>query len=147
MLNLETGRTLFQPPFEYFDSRADAIVGWIRSNRLDISCFVWPGGAACVTYDMTIIAVEGKCWEETTEEELLGNLAPAPGRHSPRKLLVLGPDHPDTYMIRTGEGTLGMLRIVGLNQKGLGVDICYKLINPAKSVSVRPVVGSKLSEL
>jgi hypothetical protein len=146
ILDLETGRSLLQPPFEYFNFRADAIMAWIRSNSLDISCSIWSGGAACVTYDMTMVAVEGKCWEETTEEELLGNPALAPGRHSPRRLLVLGPDRPDTYVFRTGEGTLGMLRIVGLSQHGRGVNICYKLINPAKSLSVRPVVVSKLSE-
>jgi len=145
IVDLETGRTLVQPPFD-FNSRADAIMGWIRTNGLDISCSVWPGGTACVTYDMTIVAVEGKCWEEITEEKLLGNPALAPGRHSPRRLLVLGPNRPDTYMFRTGEGTLGMFRIVGLNQHGRGVNICYKLINPSKSLSGRPVVASKLSE-
>jgi hypothetical protein len=136
IMDLETGRALRQPPFEYFNSRADAIMAWIRSSGLDISCSVWPGGAACVTYDMTLVAVEGKRWEETTEEELLGNPALGPGRHSPRRLLVLGHNRPDTYMFRTGEGTLGMLRIVGLSQHGRGVKIRYKLVNPTKSLSV-----------
>ena len=146
ILDLETGRALLQPPFEYFNSGADAIMAWIRSHHLDISCSVWSGGAACVTYDMTLVAVEGKCWEETTEEELLGNPALAPGLPSPRRLLVLGPDRSDTYLFRTGQGTLGILRIVGLSQHIPGVNICYKLINPAKSLSVRPVVASRLSE-
>ena len=147
LLDLETGRTLLQPSFEYFNSRADALMAWIRANGLDISCSVWSGGAACVTCDMTIVAVDRKCWEETTEEELRGNPALAPGQHSPRKLLVLGLDRPDTYMFRTGEGTLGMLRIVGLSHPRRGVTICYKLINPAKSFSVPPVAASKLSKL
>jgi len=146
ILDLETGRALLQPPFEYFNSGADAIMTWIRSHHLDIACSVWSGGAACVTYDMTLVAVEGKCWEETTEEELLGNPALAPGLPSPRRLLVLGPDRSDTYLFRTGQGTLGILRIVGLSQHIPGVNICYKLINPAKSLSVRPVVASRLSE-
>ena len=136
ILDLETGRALLQPPFEYFNSRADAIMAWIRSNSLDISCSVWSSGAACVTYDMTIVAVEGKCWEETTEEELLCNPALAPGCHSPRRLLGVGHNRPDTYMFRTGEGSLGMLRIAGVSPHGRGVNIRYKLINPAKSRSV-----------
>jgi len=135
ILDLETGRTLPQPPFEYFNSRADAIMAWIRSHGLDISCSLWSSGAACVTYDMTLVPVAGKCWEETTEQELLGNPALAPVRHSPRRLLVLGPNRPDTYIFRTAEGTLGMLRIVGLGQDGRGVKIRYKLINPAKSIA------------
>ena len=136
IVDLETGHELLQPPLEYFDSRAGAMMGWIRSNGLDVSCRVWPEGAACVTYGMTMVAVERKCWAETTEEDLLTNPALALGRHSPRRLLVLGPNRPDTYMVRTGEGTLGMIRIVSVSQDGQGVNIRYKLINPAKSLSV-----------
>jgi len=133
--DLETGRALVQPPAEHFNSNARTIMAWIRSNGLDISCFVWPGGAACVTYDMTVIPVEGKCWEKTTEQELLANPALARGRHAPRRLLVLGDNRPDTYIFRTGEGTVGMLRIVGLSQHGRGVKLRYKLINPGRSFS------------
>lgn len=136
ILDLETGRALPQERFEQFNFRADAIMGWIRSHGLDISCNVWSGGATCVTYDMAVVAVEGKRWNEATEQELIGNPALAPVPHSPRKLLVLGPNRPDTYMFRTGEGTLGMLRIVGLSEDGRGVKICYKLISPAKSLSL-----------
>jgi len=142
MLDLETGRALLQPPLEYFNSRADGIMAWIRSNGLDISGFTVSGGAACITYDMTIVPMEGKSWEAITEEELLGNPALAPGRHSPRRVLVQGPNRPDTYLFRTGEGTLGMFRIVGLSERGRGVNIRYKLINPAKS----PFIASNLSK-
>ena len=136
ILDLETGRAQLEPPFESFNSRADAIMAWIRSHGLDVSCFLWSGGAACVTYDMTIVAVEAKCWEETTAEELLDNPALTPARHSPRRLLLQGHNRPDTYMFRTGEGTLGMLRIVGSSPHGRGVKIRYKLVNPAQSLSV-----------
>jgi len=143
ILDLETGHTLLQPPFDDFNSRADAIVAWISSNHLDISCFLWSGGATCVTYDMIVVPVEGKCWEQTSEEELLDNSALAPVRHSPRRLLVLGHNRPDTYLFRTAEGTLGMFQIVGLSQGGQGVKIRYKLINPAKSVAANNPSGSQ----
>jgi hypothetical protein len=133
--DLETGRALVQPSVESFNSRADALMGWIRSHGLDISCNVWSGGAACVTYDMTVVSVERNCWDKTTSEELVANAALSPMRHAPRRLLVLGNARPDTYMFRTGEGTLGMLQIVGLNQGGRGVKIRYKLIRPAAPVS------------
>jgi len=135
MVDLETGRALVQPPIEYFNSRAEAIMGWIRSNGLDISCFLMSGGGACVTYDMTVVPVDGKCWEQTTEQELLANPALAPVRHSPRKLLVVGQNRPDTYIFRTAEGTAGMLRLVGVGQQERGVKVRYKLINPTKSVA------------
>jgi len=129
ILNLETGRILTQPPFDS-NSRADTIMAWIRSNGLDISCSAWPASAACVTHDMATIAVEDKSWEETTEEELLHNPVLTAGRHHPRRLLVLGKDHPNTYQFRTGGGTLGMLRIVGMSPDEQGLNIRYRLINP-----------------
>lgn len=133
--DLETGRALARPSVESFNFRADAIMGWIRSRGLDISCNVWSGGAACVTYDMTVVAVESKAWEKTTAEELVANAALASVRHAPRKLLVVGDNRPDTYMFRTGEGTLGMLRLVGLSEDQTGVKIRYKLIGPAGLLS------------
>ena len=139
LLDLETGRARPQPAPEEFNFSADQILGWIRSNGSDVSCFVWPGGGACVTYAMTIVPVDGKCWEETTEEELLGNPALAAGQHSPRRLLLLRHDRPETYMFRTAEGTLGMLQLAGLSQNPRDVKIRYKLINAAESsvVAVR----------
>jgi hypothetical protein len=136
LLDLETGRLLPQERSEYFNYRVDAISAWIRSNSVDISCIVWSTDAACVTYDMIIVAAEGKCWEDTTEEELLANPALAPKGHSPRKLLILGNNRPDTYLFRTAEGNLGVLRIDGLSENGRGVKIRYKLISAAKSLSV-----------
>jgi len=134
ILDLETGRALVQPPLEYFNSRADKIMAWIRSKGLDISCVSWSGGAACVTYNMSIVAVEPKCWDQSTEEELLSRPALAAGRHSPRRMLVIGQNRPETYIFRTGEGSLGMLQIVGLSQKDCRVKIRYKLIKSGKSV-------------
>jgi hypothetical protein len=135
ILDLETGQARHEPALDDFNSDVRAAMSWIRSNGLDISCNVWPNAAACVTYDMTIVAVEGKCWEETKAEQLFGDPALAPRGHSPRRLLVLGDNRPDTYMFRTGEGTLGMLRIVGLSEDQTGVKIRYKLIGPAESLS------------
>jgi hypothetical protein len=141
LLNLETGCALRQPSLEYFNSGADAIMSWVHSNGLDISSSLWPGGAACITYDMTIVPVAAKCWGTTTEQDLLDNPSLAPVPHSPRRLLVVGNGRPDTFIFRTGEGTLGMLQLVGLSEHGGGVKIRYKLINPAKSVVARSCPG------
>jgi len=135
LVDLETGRALPQEGLEHFDFRADAVMAWIRSNGLDISCSVWPGGAACVTYDMRIAAVEAKYWEKSTADEVLEEAALAGRGHSPRRQLVLGHKRPDTYVFRTAEGTAGMLRLVGLSEGGRGVKIRYKLINQGMSFS------------
>jgi hypothetical protein len=87
------------------------------------------------------VPVERKCWEEATEDRLVSNAALAPVNHAPRKLLVVGPDRPDTYIFRTGEGTLGLLRIDGLSQRERGVQIRYKLINPDLSDPQHAIVS------
>jgi hypothetical protein len=131
ILDLETGCLLRQPPLEDFNSRPDALMAWIRSHGLDISCSPCQGRPACVTYDMAIVPVETKGWQKITERELLDNPALAPVSHSPRRLLVPCKDRFSTYIFRTGKGILGMLQLVGLTEHG--VKIRYKLINPAKS--------------
>src|SRR5580765_5679951 len=68
VLNMETGRTLAQPTIDDFNSDVEAIVAWPRVHGADISCFLYPGGAACVTYDLTVLPVASKSWEQTTEE-------------------------------------------------------------------------------
>ena len=137
IMDLETGCALRQPSSDYFNNRADALLAWIRSNSLDISCSPGPGCAACVTYDMAIAPVEAKCWQRTTEQELLDNSALAPVPHSPRRLLVLANDRIGTYIFRTGEGIFGMLQLFGLSENGNGVKIRYKLINPTKPLPSR----------
>ena len=129
ILDLETGCARRQPAFENFNSRPDALMVWIRSNGVDISSSLWPGGAACITYEMTIVPVAPATWETTTEHELLDAPALAPVPHSPRRLLVMGNDRPNTYIFRTGEGTLGMLQLIGPEGHGRGVKVRYKLIN------------------
>lgn len=133
IMDLETGSVLRQPGLEYFNSRADALMAWIRSNGLDIACAPGPGCVACVTYDMTIFPVQGKCWQKITEQELRDNPALAPVSHSARRLLLMSKDRIGTYIFRTAEGTLGMLQLAGLSENGRGVKIRYKLINPTKS--------------
>lgn len=142
ILDLETGRMLLQPSLERLDVSPRAILAWTRTNGLDISCSVWGGGAGCVTYGMTVVPVEEKCWKETTEEELLGNPALAPKMHPPRRQLVLGSDGPDTYVFRTSDGTLGMCQLVGVTEDRQGVKIRYKLVNPKRSdqIALSPVL-------
>ena len=129
ILDLETGRWLTQPGLECFHEDAGAIATWIRTNALNISCFVWPdGSAACVTYNMTVVPVEKRCWEEIAAGDMPGIPVLAPGQHSPRRLLPLGPGRMETYVFRTDEGTLGMLRLVGLSDHERIVKIRYKLL-------------------
>src|SRR5437868_12983978 len=100
ILDLETCHTRLEPLAQDFGFRVDAIMASIRNGGLDISCTIWSGGAACITYNMIIVPVAGKCWNETTEEELFNNPALAPKAHAPRRQLVLGRRRPDPYVFR-----------------------------------------------
>lgn len=135
ILNLETGRLVPERVSEQSD-QGSVIMAWIRTNGLDLSSRIWPTGAACVTHNMTLIPVESKSWKKITEDELRGNPALSSTSHSPRRMLLLAPDRPDTYAFRTEEGTLGLLQIVGLSQNRQGIKIRYKLVNPVQPVAV-----------
>jgi hypothetical protein len=129
VLDLQTGRWLTQPGVEHFNENVGAMMTWIRTNGLNISCRVWPdGSAACVIYNMTVVPLETRCWEETAAGDIPGIQVLAPGRHSPRRLLLLGPGRAESYMFRTDDGTLGMLRLVGLRGDKKLVRIRYKLL-------------------
>jgi hypothetical protein len=129
ILDLETGRWLTQPSLEAFHENAGAMTTWIRGNALNISGRVWPdGSAACVTYNMTVVPVETSCWDNTSAGDIPVIPVLDPGQHSPRRLLLLGPDRAETYVFRTDEGTLGMLRLVGLSHDQRQVEVRYKLL-------------------
>ena len=146
LLDLETGRRLAQPDFERSKLCGAAIMAWIRANGLDISGSIWPGGAACVTYNMRVVPVEAQCWEKTLAEDLLDNPALAPNQPAPRRLLVLGHGRTNTYLFRTGEGTSGMLQIVGLSKDGLGIQIRYRLVE-AQRTRLAASVGARSIQL
>jgi hypothetical protein len=127
LLDLETGRCLTRPGLDGFNENVAAMMTWIRTNRLNISCRIWPDGrAAWVTYNMTVVPVETTCWEATPADDIPD--IPVPGQHSPSRLLVLGPGCTDTYAFRTDAGTLGLLHLVGLSDDARLVKIRYKLL-------------------
>jgi len=129
ILDLETGRCLTRPALEFFDDDAAAMMTWTRTNGLNISGRVWPdGSAACVTYNMTVAPVAAGCWKEAAAKVISAIPPPAPGEHSPSRLLLLRPDRAETYVFRTDEGTLGMLRLAGLTDDRRAVKIHYKLL-------------------
>ena len=133
---------MVRPGLERFNDDAAAMVRWIHSNALNISGRVWPdGSAACITYNMTAVPVETRCWDQAAASDIPGIPVPEPGRHSPSRLLVLGPGGPQTYVFRTDTGTLGMLRLVGLSEDQRAVKIHYKLLR-ARAEDVAQHIGT-----
>ena len=137
MLNLETGQWLTQPRLDQFNDDARALVIWIRTNGVNISGHVWPDGtAACLTYNMRVVPLDTKCWEESAAATVCGLPPLAADRHSSRRLLPLANGEPDTYVFQTDAGTRGVLRLVGLSDDRHGVKIRYKLVQSGSSLAV-----------
>ena len=136
ILDLDTGRWLIMPALDRFNEDVGAMMTWIRTNGLNISCRVWPdGSAACVTCNMTVVPVETRCWNETATHDFPGLPVLTPGHHSATRLLLLGPGRAETYVFRTDEGTVGMLRLVGLSDDKRLVKIRYKLLQARAQTS------------
>ena len=136
VLDLETGRWLIQPGLERFNEDVGAMMTWIRIKGLNISCRVWPdGSAACVTCNMAVVPVETRCWEKPAASDFPALPVLPPRHHSPRRLLLLGAGRAETYVFRTDEGTVGMLRLVGLSDDKRLVKIRYKLLQARAETS------------
>jgi hypothetical protein len=142
LLDLETGCSMIRPGLERFNDNAAAMTSWVRAKALNISGRVWPDGtAACITYNMTALPVETRCWGQAAGSDIPGIPVPEPGQHSPSRLLVVRPGCPETYVFRTDEGTLGMLRLVGLSEDQRAVKIRYKLLR-ARAEEVAQHIGT-----
>ena len=129
ILNLKTGQWRTTPRLEEFNGDVVALMTWIRTNGLNISCQMWPDGlAGCISYNMKVFPLETKRWEDTVVEDIPPIVLSSTNRHTPRMLLVLASGRPKIYSFRTDEGTVGILRLVALSDDRRGVKIRYKLV-------------------
>ena len=138
ILNLASGRCLPVPRLEQFNGEPVALVHWIRTNGLNISGQIWSGGpAACVTYNLTLVPLDTKSWDTSVAQEIPSLPFACASQHSPRRLLVLGNNRPEVYAFRTDEGTVGMLRLVGVSDDRQEVIIRYKLVQAPEEAAAK----------
>lgn len=132
MFDLETGRCLTEPDFDFFGRKVKAYVAWMQANGLDISGVVHEGREVfCVCYYMAAVPVDSKLWEAATPAEVLAS--PELARiHDPKRSVIMPAQaKTDTFVFRTREGATGMLQVLGATADRHSVKIRYKLVQPA----------------
>jgi hypothetical protein len=133
LLDFETGKRLVEPSFESFGRDAKACVSWIQSNGLDVSCSPAKGEYTCLlTYYMAVVPAPAGVWDDMTAGEVLAVLELAAIK-DPKRHCFLTDDDLQTFLFRTREGTVGMMRVgSAMPEDDGGVYLQYKLVVPGE---------------
>jgi hypothetical protein len=140
-LDFETARCMIEPDRDYF-ARPGVYLEWCRTNGVDLSAFVYPDQSYWLFLSpMAIIPVAGGLWEQATPEDLLAH----PGLRVPRQFhyTAVSParDGANTYLFRTQQGAIGILRLLEFNPASRQLKIQYKLARPgAKADTQTPAL-------
>jgi hypothetical protein len=135
-LDLETGRSLTEPDWEYLASPL-SYLHWLRSNSLDLAAAVYPDGSYWIfTRHLVVAPVDAKLWDRATPDDIVSHPALRSAAHRIRGSFSPGRDQADTYLLRTEEGAMGILRVLRLNRVSQELRIHYKLVLPrAKAIN------------
>jgi len=130
-IHLEEARMLIEPDLEYME-HPRVCLDWRRTNSLDLCAVVYADtNYWLITRCLVMAPVDGKMWQKATPEDILSH----PGfRAVPqRRYEAISPaeDQTDTYLFRTEEGTVGILRLLEVNPSLRQLKIQYKLAAPA----------------
>lgn len=139
MLDLESGKTILEPPFEFFGSNARANIAWIQANGLDLSGVIIGGSnVMCIGYYLAAVPMPPQIWDEPPLDPL-SNSALAAIHDPKRTVLTYENGKNSTYLFRTAEGTPGILQVLGTTDDLRSVKIRYKLLSaPLSSISDQP---------
>ncbi len=130
-LDFETGQSLTEPDWEYWGGTFN-YSHWLRSNRLDLSAAVYPDGCYWLfPRHLAVTPVEAKLWDQATPDNLRSHPGLRSAPTAPRRLVSPARDQTDTYLFRTEEGSIGILRVLELNCASQELKIQYKLAPPA----------------
>jgi hypothetical protein len=130
-LDLETGRCLTEPDWEYF-VRPLSYTTWLCTNSLDLFAAVYPDGCHWLfTRHMAVAPVDAKLWDQAPPEAITSHPALRSASLRIRDSFPRALDQTDTYLFRTEEGTIGILRVVEVNCASQELRIQYKLAAPA----------------
>ncbi len=130
-LDLETGRCLADPDWEYLVQPFN-YAHWLRSNSLDLSAAVYPDGCYWLfPRDLAVAPVDAKLWDQATPDNLISHRALRSAPKVSRGLVSPARDQTDTYLFRTEEGSIGILRVLEINRASQEVKIQYELVHPA----------------
>jgi hypothetical protein len=126
-LKREEGGCLTEPDWDYFDTPS-AHMDWCRTNSLDLAPATDPDQHCWLfTCGMVVAPVGGKLWEQATPDNLISH--PKLRASSQFRFTDVSParDKWDTYLFRTQQGTMGILRLLEFNPAARQLKIQYKL--------------------
>jgi hypothetical protein len=106
---------------------------WVREQGLDVLDVIEKGQGAVLGFDMAVLPVKDARWETATPSEVLTNAML--GQMEPNKITAVSPatDKTSTFLIRTREGGLGLMRFADFIENPPSVTIRYKLVRGGKS--------------
>jgi hypothetical protein len=124
-LDLETGRRLAEPDWEYWVS-STSYSQWLRRNSLDLTLVAYGSCYHLLTRRLAVAPVDARLWDQAQPAEIVSHPAlqvppPSLGSFSPVN------DRMDTYVFRTEEGTFGILRVITFKCTAQELRIQYKL--------------------
>ena len=92
------------------------------SYASDMTLFATP-----VTRYLAFAPVDGRLWEQATPEDIISHPALRSLRAQPQYAISPVDDQTDTYLFRTQQGTIGILRVVEFEPGSRQLKIQYKL--------------------
>lgn len=125
LLDLDTGQRTTSVTFGENDRETHA---WVREHKLDLLGVVEKGQFGVLCMDMLVPPAENGAFDRVTAEAVRTNWHLAQGE--PNKITAISPgqDKTDTFYIKTREGALGLLQILGQSDAPAGVKVRYKLL-------------------
>jgi len=127
-LDLETGRFLTGADLDYYYENPRGYVDWCRTNGVDLSAEVYPDRTYWLfTRYLAFAPVDDRLWEQATPEDIMSHPALRSSRPLPQFVISPADDQTDTYVFRTQQGTIGILRVLEFNPASRQLRIQYKL--------------------
>jgi hypothetical protein len=148
LLDLDTGRRVTSTTFGENDRETHA---WVREHKLDLLGVIEREQTAVLCMDMVVPPALKDSFETITAEQVRTNWHLAQGEPKPTVAISPAQDNTDTFFIKTREGSLGLLQILGQSDEPPGVRVRYKLVqSPAGSTrtgagSAEPESGATAS--
>jgi hypothetical protein len=134
LIDLDTGNS-----FSNDEIGAEDRKEWFKKNGIDLSItylnsiMKWVDGEVLLgCYDMIVVALKKKEWESITIAKVIERINAGqrvPNRGLPVKSIA-GAFSSSTYAIKTREGGIGLLQIVGFDDEPRGINIRYKMVQP-----------------
>ncbi|MBN1942863.1 MAG: protein kinase [Phycisphaerae bacterium] len=122
-LDLDTGKFIPHPkePFANFDSQ----LRWLRNQGGDAVGNRMKPSPGLTAWDMIALPTSNSIWDGLSRDNLLQAMGIAtPGN----PVYLVAKETPTTFVIKTREGSVGLLQITGFQDNPRGTKIRYKLL-------------------